>query len=112
MRRSNPIEASVTKLLVETKTLLETLTSWSQGMAGEGDVSDVYVRLGNEFNIACAAFTRANIEMNDLLRVPQDLRMVLETALAEDPTPDTLERYLPRIRGIIIQLLQGLKRKQ
>ncbi|KAI7528173.1 hypothetical protein KC343_g17631, partial [Hortaea werneckii] len=47
------IEKSVTHLLVATKQLLETLTMWSRGSASESEVSDVYVRLGYEFNIAC-----------------------------------------------------------
>ena len=53
----------MTRLLVATKQLIETLTAWSRRQASETDVSDVYVRLGNEFNIARTCFERANIEM-------------------------------------------------
>lgn len=45
------------------KALLETLTLWSQGEKTENDVSDVYVRLGNDFNAAVSAFGTFRIDM-------------------------------------------------
>jgi hypothetical protein len=57
------IESTVTKLLVATKQLLESLTRWARGEASEQDVSDIYVNLGNEFNVACRAFLSAGIEV-------------------------------------------------
>jgi len=65
------IESSVTRLLVATKQLIESLTAWSRKQASETDVSDVYVRLGNEFNIARTCFERAGIEM----RLPSNLNL-------------------------------------
>ncbi|EMR09133.1 hypothetical protein PNEG_02476 [Pneumocystis murina B123] len=106
------VESSITKLLLATKQLLEVLNSWSHGNAEERDVSDVYVRLGNEFNLAITAFTNAKIDTSDLDTIPEDLRVILESTLAEEASPDALEHYLPRIRSIIINLLQGLKHKQ
>ena len=95
----------------------------------EGQVSDVYVRLGNDFNAAVAAFAAFNIDMacvkptfwnvitaeiynRELMSVPDDLRNVLEQCLAEDATPENLEIYLPTVRQIITNLLQGLRGKQ
>lgn len=78
----------------------------------EIQVSDVYVRLGNDFNAAVAAFAAFNIDMSDLMSVPEDLREVLETCLAEEATPDNLNVYLPTVRKIITNLLQGLRGKQ
>jgi len=46
------------------------------------------------------------------MSVPDDLRNVLEQCLAEDATPENLELYLPNIRQIITNLLQGLRGKQ
>ena len=43
--------------------MLETLTLWSSLKKTENDVSDVYVRLGNDFNAATAAFASYNIDM-------------------------------------------------
>ncbi|EWC45765.1 hypothetical protein DRE_05102 [Drechslerella stenobrocha 248] len=107
------IEESVTNLLRATKELLETLTRWSRGQATEQDVSDVYVKLGSHFNIACRAFTAIGVETADLGNVPEILRAVLESTLSQpEASPQSLERYLPKIREIIIDLLQGLKRKQ
>jgi len=53
----------VTRLLVATKELIDTLTKWSRRLASETDVSDVYVKLGNEFNVARTCFERAGIDM-------------------------------------------------
>lgn len=53
----------MTRLLVSIKALLETLTLWATMKKTEQDVSDVYVRLGNDFNAAVAAFAAYNIDM-------------------------------------------------
>ncbi|KAG9100681.1 Bud site selection protein 6 [Ceratobasidium sp. 370] len=107
-----PVQTAVTRLLVATKHLLESLTNWSKGEINEAGVSDVYVRMGNDFNAAVAAFQACGIDMTDLLDVPEQLRRVLETALAEEATPENLEVYLPEVRAIIKNLLQGLRVKQ
>ncbi|KAK4236045.1 Bud site selection protein 6 [Achaetomium macrosporum] len=108
----NQIEKSVTHLLVATKQLLETLTQWSRGNASDTQVSDVYVRLGYEFNMACRAFTAINVDTSDLGNVPELLRNILEATLSQEASPESLDKYLPKIRDIIINLLHGLKRKQ
>ena len=46
------------------------------------------------------------------MSVPDDLRDVLETCLAEEATPENLNVYLPKVRQIITNLLQGLRGKQ
>ncbi|KAI9794796.1 MAG: Bud site selection protein 6 [Peltula sp. TS41687] len=106
------IEKSVTHLLVATKQLLETLTQWSRHNATEAEVSDVYVRLGYEFNIATRAFQAIGVDTSDLGNVPDLLRSILEDTLSQEASSASLDRYLPRIRDIIINLLHGLKRKQ
>ncbi|KAJ7720582.1 bud site selection protein 6 [Mycena maculata] len=106
------VESAVTRLLVAIKQLLEALTQWSLLKIDENNVSDVYVRLGNDFNAAVAAFAAFNIDMAELMTVPDDLRNVLEQCLAEDATPENLELYLPTVRQIITNLLQGLRGKQ
>ncbi|EJD07419.1 AIP3-domain-containing protein [Fomitiporia mediterranea MF3/22] len=109
----NPqVEPAVTRLLVSIKQLLEALTLWSSLKMTETQVSDVYVRLGNDFNAAVAAFRSFNIDMTELLSVPEDLRVVLEQCLSEEATPSNLEIYLPTVRQIITNLLQGLRSKQ
>ncbi|EAW07869.1 formin-mediated actin nucleation enhancer [Aspergillus clavatus NRRL 1] len=111
-RQISQIEKSVTHLLVATKQLLETLTQWSRRQASENEVSDVYVRLGYEFNLACRAFNAIGVDTSDLGPVPDLLRTILEDTLSQDASPQSLDRYLPRIRDIIINLLHGLKKKQ
>jgi hypothetical protein len=103
---------SVTHLLVATKQLLETLTLWSRGTATESEVSDVYVRLGYEFNIASRAFNAIGVDTQDLGNVPELLRGILEETLSQEASQASLDNYLPRIRDIIINLLHGLKKKQ
>jgi hypothetical protein len=76
------------------------------------NVSDVYVRLGYEFNIACRAFNTIGVDTSDLGPVPDLLRNILEDTLSNEPSQASLEQYLPRIRDIIVTLLQGLKKKQ
>jgi Actin interacting protein 3 len=46
------------------------------------------------------------------MSIPDDLRDVLERCLSEDATPENLELYLPKVRAIITNLLQGLRTKQ
>ncbi|BDD55100.1 hypothetical protein MAP00_000653 [Monascus purpureus] len=111
-KQISQIEKSVTHLLVATKQLLETLTQWSRQQASENEVSDVYVRLGYEFNLACRAFNAIGVDTSDLGPVPDLLRTILEDTLSQDASPQSLDRYLPRIRDIIINLLHGLKKKQ
>ncbi|KAF2021496.1 AIP3-domain-containing protein, partial [Aaosphaeria arxii CBS 175.79] len=106
------IEKSVTHLLVATKQLLETLTLWSRGTATESEVSDVYVRLGYEFNIASRAFNAIGVDTQDLGNVPELLRGILEETLSQEASQQSLDNFLPRIRDIIINLLHGLKKKQ
>ena len=106
------IEKSVTHLLIATKQLLETLTQWSRHNASEGDVSDVYVRLGYEFNIACRAFNSIGVDTADLGPVPELLRTILEDTLSQEANAASLDLFLPQIRDIIIGLLHGLKKKQ
>jgi len=72
----------------------------------------VYVRLGYEFNLACRAFNAIGVETSDLGPVPDVLRTILEDTLSQDASAQSLDRYLPQIRDIIINLLHGLKKKQ
>jgi hypothetical protein len=58
------VESAVTRLLMSIKQLLESLTQWSQLKIDENGVSDVYVRLGNDFNAAVAAFSAYGIDMS------------------------------------------------
>lgn len=108
----NMIESSVTRLLVSTKHLLESLTQWARREADDKFVSDAYVKLGNDFRAASRAFTNAGVDISDIGDVPQALRIILEAALSEAPTQENLDRFLPNIRNIIVTLLQNLKNKQ
>jgi hypothetical protein len=62
--------------------------------------------------MACRAFSAINVDTSDLGNVPELLRNILEATLSQEASTESLEKYLPRIRDIIINLLHGLKRKQ
>ncbi|KAI0689490.1 hypothetical protein BC835DRAFT_1439222 [Cytidiella melzeri] len=94
------------------KAVLETLTQWSQEKKTENNVSDIYVTLGNDFNAAVSAFGTFRIDMTELNSIPDELRAMLESCLAEDACQQTLDLYLPDVRKIITKLLQGLRAKQ
>ncbi|KAI0045811.1 hypothetical protein FA95DRAFT_1494993 [Auriscalpium vulgare] len=106
------VPRAVATLLSTTQQLQELLRLWSVGRVSEQHVSDIYVRLGGEFNATVAAFQFYGIDLSDLYSTPQDLRAVLEACLSEDPSPQVLAAYTPRVREIIYNLLQGLKKKQ
>lgn len=112
MRPMSTIESSVTNLLVSTKLLLQKLTQWSKKQASEEQVSDAYVKLGNDFKLVSKQFLHAGIQVLDLGDVPMELRHILEIALREPATEKTINKYLPRIREIIVNLLDKLKIKQ
>ncbi|QLL32208.1 hypothetical protein HG536_0C03770 [Torulaspora globosa] len=109
---STSVETIVTKLLMSTKHLLQTLTQWSKQAVTQKDVSDAYVQLGNDFKVVSKFFTHCGIDVRDLGDVPMDLRRVLEVALREKPSDNNLNKYLPSIREIIVKLLDKLKVKQ
>ncbi|WBW73747.1 actin nucleation-promoting factor Bud6/Aip3 [Schizosaccharomyces osmophilus] len=109
---ANSIESSVTKLLVITKQLLESLTKWSKQLAEPDDVSAIYIRLVTEFNMTIRIFKEVGIESLDLEDFPFELRSILEETLAEIPSTESLQRHLPHVREIIMHLLKSLKYKQ
>ncbi|KAI9636003.1 actin interacting protein 3-domain-containing protein, partial [Dioszegia hungarica] len=106
------LDSSITRLLVVTKQLLQGLEQWAQGYLTEENVSDIYVRLGDGFETCVGAFHRVGISTRELDAIPSDLRVCLEQCLAEDPCQESLNLYLPAIRQIIYNLLEGLKRRQ
>lgn len=60
--QQSPIEATVTKLLVATKQLLEGLTLWSTRKMSEEQVSDIFVQLATQFNLASQSFHEVGID--------------------------------------------------
>ncbi|EDO17338.1 hypothetical protein Kpol_1062p48 [Vanderwaltozyma polyspora DSM 70294] len=106
------VESTVTKLLISTKHLLQTLTQWSKGVTSEKTVSDAYVQLGNNLKVVSKFFKHLGVDVSDLTDLPRSLRKVLESALREPPAEVTLNKYLPTIREIIVTLLDKLKVKQ
>ncbi|TFY80582.1 hypothetical protein EWM64_g3430 [Hericium alpestre] len=106
------VPRAVATLLDVTKQLQEMLRLWSTHQVDEGQVSDVYVRIGTEFNATVTAFQHYNIDLSDLYSIPQELRTVLENCLSEEPSPQVFEMYMPQVRQIMYNLLQGLRGKQ
>ncbi|CAG8664665.1 8344_t:CDS:2, partial [Scutellospora calospora] len=120
------MESTITQLLVTTKSLLEALTAWSMGRVSKQQVSDIYVKLAMELNHVVQLFDQAGVdtrihisnmenipqELNNMASIPQVLKVCLEDALGEEASPTSLENHLPKIKDIIVTLLQSLKTKQ
>lgn len=94
------------------KHIQETLRLWSLEQASPEQVSDCYMQFGVEFNVIVRAFEEYGIGTGDLHSIPAALRSALENLLGEDASPAALEMYMPEIRGLLYELLQGLKAKQ
>ncbi|ORZ21332.1 actin interacting protein 3-domain-containing protein [Absidia repens] len=95
------IDQSVTGLLKCTKDLLAAITNWSIQSSHKENIYEQYDSLQYHFDKVCHAFHAANLPMDDLIYIP----MIYNN-------PSLLEHHLPSIRDTILQLLQGLKRKQ
>ncbi|KAF9525163.1 hypothetical protein CPB83DRAFT_860104 [Crepidotus variabilis] len=108
-----PLQASVrhavTDLLVSIKSLLMALDDWSQRKRTDEELSDIYVRFGNDFNDVVTVFSQVHVDMSDLTSVPETLRGVLEECLSEEASPQVLEQHLPKVREVITRLLKGLR---
>lgn len=106
------VPSTVHNLLASTKSLQEILKDWSVGRADDGQVSDVYVQIGTDFNAIITAFAYHQIDLSDIHSVPQEMRGVLEQCLAEEPSPEVLAQFLPQLKAILIKLLRGLQMRQ
>ncbi|CDO69790.1 hypothetical protein BN946_scf184766.g35 [Trametes cinnabarina] len=111
-RSESEVQRAVSRLLSLTKQLQEVINLWAHGSAGEAEVSDAFVLVGSQFDSTVHAFWRVGVDVSDLFHIPLSLRSLLEGMLAEKPSPDVLAHYSPRIRKILVDLLQGLQRKQ
>jgi len=109
---SGDVPTAVSKLLFSTKRLQDVLKQWSTEKASDGEVSDVYVQIGHDFNAVIAAFAHYSIDLSDLHTVPAELRVVLESCLAEDPSPEQVESCMPNLRKVLYKLLKGLQARQ
>ncbi|KAL0581770.1 hypothetical protein V5O48_000247 [Marasmius crinis-equi] len=111
-RTPGDVPAAVRNLLLSMKQLQEVLRQWSIAQASEGQVSDVYVQIGTDFNTTMHAFAYHQIDLSDIHSIPKDLRIVLEQCLAEDPSPDVLATFMPEVRRVLYRLLRGLNSRQ
>jgi serine/threonine protein kinase len=110
--RVDLVQKAVTETLLATKQLLNKLTEWSEKKASEDDISEAFVRCGYNFNMACHGLESVGIKTADIASFTPSLRTVLETTLSQDASPQALDLYLPRIRTIIIDMLQRMKQKR
>lgn len=70
-------------MLETTKQLQETLRLWGMSRVSEQHVSDIYVRLGSEFNSTVVAFQNFGIDMRSAL-------IFCFAPLAVPPPPDAM----------------------
>ncbi|KAF9220019.1 hypothetical protein BS17DRAFT_788439, partial [Gyrodon lividus] len=88
------------------------LRLWSYHQATPEQVSDCYMQFGVEFNVIVRAFEGYDIPTSDMHAMPARLRTTLEDCLGEDPSPNALDQYMPEVRQLLYELLQGLRLKQ
>ena len=62
-RTPGDVPNAVRYLLLSTKDLQEVLAQWAVGAATYTQVSDAYVRVGTDFNLAVHAFAYHNIDL-------------------------------------------------
>lgn len=108
----NPIETNISNLINSTKVFLKALTRWTQQLETQKSISNYYVQLGTDFRIVVKQFTHLGIDMSEVRNVPMELRPILEKALKEKPSNESLDKYWPSIKGIIEDLLNTLKFKR
>ncbi|KAF9244214.1 hypothetical protein BU15DRAFT_42269, partial [Melanogaster broomeanus] len=106
------VSTAVHNLIRAMKGIQDSLRLWSSQQATPEQVSDCYMQFGVEFNIIVRAFEGYDIPTSDLHAIPARLRTMLEDCLGEDPSPNALKQYMPEVRQIFYELLQGLRSKQ
>ncbi|KAG5642106.1 hypothetical protein DXG03_003605 [Asterophora parasitica] len=111
-RNQGDVSGSVRSLLLSTKHLQELLRQWSVGQATEEQVSDAYVQIGTNFNKTVHAFMYYQIDLSDIHSIPGELRIPLEQCLAEEPSPQVLEEFMPQVQHVLFKLLRGLQARQ
>ncbi|OWB71414.1 hypothetical protein B5S31_g1101 [[Candida] boidinii] len=112
---SNSSQRSPTRrriLLQSTKSLLEILTAWASHSASVEDVSAKFVQLGDDFNSTKKLYISAGVDVTDIKDAPFLLRGILENSLVLEPSPETLEQFLPKIGEIVNEMMKTLKTKQ
>ena len=67
-KNSDQVPSTVQNLLISTQRLQDVLRLWSVGQASEGDVSDMYVQIGNNLNLTISAFAQHQIDLRYVRR--------------------------------------------
>jgi hypothetical protein len=62
-KRPDQVPSAVQNLLNSARRLLQVLRLWSVEQATEDEVSDLYVKIGNDLNIAISAFAQHQIDL-------------------------------------------------
>ena len=52
------------------------------------------------------------IHYSDIHSIPAELRVVLESCLSEDASPEVLDKFMPEVRHVLFKLLKGLQNQQ
>lgn len=109
---NNSLENNIANLINSTKVFLKALTRWTKKLETQKSISNHYVSLGNDFQVVVKQFTAVGIDMTNMRNVPRELRQILEKALKEEPSNESLDKYWPSIKEIIEYLLNTIKLKR
>ncbi|KIK98128.1 hypothetical protein PAXRUDRAFT_824194 [Paxillus rubicundulus Ve08.2h10] len=104
------LPTAVHNLIRAMKGIQESLRLWSCHQATLEHVSNCYMQFGVQFNIIVQAFEGYDITTSDLHAIPARLRTTLEDCLGD--SPNAMDQYMPEVRQLLCELLQGLRSKQ
>ncbi|KAG6902481.1 hypothetical protein C0995_016058 [Termitomyces sp. Mi166 len=104
--------SSVRSLLSATKRLQELLKQWSMGQATETQISDAYVKVGEDFNMTIRAFEYYKVDLRHIYSFPEELRRPLEQCLVNEPSTEALDMYMPEIRRALYKLYEGIRARK
>ncbi|OBA27857.1 hypothetical protein HANVADRAFT_22652, partial [Hanseniaspora valbyensis NRRL Y-1626] len=107
-----PLATNIANLINSTKVFLKALTRWTKKLETQKSISNHYVNLGNDFQTVVKQFTSLGIDMSNMRNVSKELRFILEKALKEEPSNESLDKYWPAIKEIIENLLNTIKLKR
>lgn len=106
------LESLVTRLLVSNKQLLEKLVSWSQGKATATEVRRTRLLFDENLFNCITRFRNSHIDVDGLENIQERLASIIETALADEASPEPYRTHGPAIRRAVVSLLHLVRRLQ
>ncbi|KAG9124927.1 Bud site selection protein 6 [Ceratobasidium sp. 392] len=109
LKHAPAISPSITRLLSCLGSLTKILVSWSRGEVGRDRVDYVCAVLEQAFRIVVSAFYARGVDVSNLVpRSSNDLSDVLQSLLAETPSPEIWKKYQHTIGLVFKKILKSV----